>query len=107
MSQGLALLDEALELARQEKSALEEGEYDNAIGMAQKRAELTGMAWNYLRKPDHTPYRERLSQLSALQRQLTDLATSARNTVRQRMNRSRQEKKRMQGYHLAVGQALH
>lgn len=106
MSQGLALLDEALDLARQEKSALEEGEYDEAIGMAQKRVDITDQAWNFLQTTEHEPYRKRLLELADLQKQLTELATSARNAVRQRMNRSRQEKKRMQGYHLAVGQAL-
>ena len=46
MSRAIDLLDEALDLARKEKSALEDGEYDEAMGLAEKRGELTGMAWN-------------------------------------------------------------
>ncbi len=106
MSPGIALLDEALDLARREKSALEDGAYDEAISMAQKRGELTGMAWNYLSHAEHEPYRSRLLELSGLQEQLTEIAAKARNMVRQRMNRSKMEKRRMRGYHMAVGQAL-
>lgn len=106
MSQGLALLDEALNLARMEKTALEDGEYDEAINMAQRRGEITGMAWNYLDHAEHEPYRARLLELTSLQKQLTDIAAKTQGLVRQRMNRSKLEKRRMQGYHMAVGQAL-
>lgn len=106
MSPGIALLDEALELARQERAALEDGEYDNAISIAQKRSELTGMAWNYFDHAETEPYRARLLELSGLQKQLVEIAARARDAVRQRMNRSKLEKRRMHGYHVAVGQAL-
>ena len=106
MSPGIALLDEALELARQEKCALEDGEYEEAINMAQKRTEITDMAWNYFDHSEHEPYRKRLLELSSLQEQLTEIATRTRGLVRQRINRSKLEKRRMHGYHMAVGQAL-
>jgi len=106
MSPGIALLDEALELARQEKSALEEGAYDEAICMAQKRNEITGMAWNYLEHAEREPYRKRLLELSGLQEQLSEIAARAKAAVRQSMNRSKMEKRRMNGYHMAVSQAL-
>lgn len=106
MSPGIALLDEALVLARQEKSALEEGEYEQAITMAQRRGELTGRAWDYFEHSEHEPYRRRLLELSDLQEQLTRIASDARCAVRQNMNRSKLERRRMNGYHRAVGQAL-
>lgn len=106
MSPGIALLDEALDLARQEKNALETGEYDEAITMAQKRGELTNMAWNYFDHSEQEPYRARLLELSGLQEQLAVIAVKAKDAVRKRMHHSRIEKRRMQGYHMAIGQAL-
>lgn len=104
MEQGSVILDEALELARQEKKALEEGEYDAAIEMAEKRAQLTGMAYNSANADEN--FRLRLVELAKIQKQLTEIATKARDMVRARMNRSRQEKKRIRGYQMAVNQAL-
>ncbi|MBD5553117.1 MAG: hypothetical protein HDQ44_02145 [Desulfovibrio sp.] len=106
MSQGLVLIDEAMELARREKAALEAGEYDDAIEMAEKRGEITGMAWNCLEHANHEPYRKKLLELMDFQKQLTDLAVRARNAVRDKMNRSKQEKRRIKGYSMAVSHAL-
>lgn len=106
MSQGIALLDEALHLARREKSALEGGAYEEAIELAEKRCELTGMAWNLFESENTAPYHSRILELSSIQEQLTDLATRAHHAIRQKLSRSRQEKKRIRGYHMAVGQAL-
>lgn len=106
MSRGTVLLDEALDLARQEKAALENGEYNEAIELAQKRNEITGMAWDLFDMSEKGPYHKRLLELADFQTKLTDIATLAHDTIRQKLNRSRQEKKRMRGYHMAVGQAL-
>lgn len=106
MSQGIALLDEAMDLARKEKCALEDGEYDDAIQFAAKRGELTGMAFNFFDHADQEPYRKRLLELSDFQKQLTELATRAHTAVRDRMNRSKQEKRRMRGYSKVVSLAL-
>ena len=106
MSQGLALIDEAMNLARKEKLALEAGEYDDAIEMAEKRGEITGMAWNCLEHAQQEPYRKKLMELMDFQKQLTELAIKARNVVREKMNRSKLEKRRMKGYSLAVSHAM-
>lgn len=106
MSQGTILLEEALVLAQQEKDALEKGEYDEAIELAQKRGELTGMAWNAYDQAEKGSYRKCLLELANLQNHLTDLASRAHETLREKLSRSRQEKKRMRGYQMAVGQAL-
>ena len=45
MAQGLSLLDQALDLARQEMNAIEDGAYDQAVILAEKRNEVTSMAW--------------------------------------------------------------
>lgn len=106
MSQGIVLLDEALDLARREKTALEDGEYDQAIELAEKRSRLTGMAWNMLSGRDVDSFKKRLTELYGLQNQLGDLAKRARDVIRQQLSRSRLEKKRINGYHRAVEQAL-
>lgn len=106
MSQGLALIDEAMNLARKEKLALEAGEYDDAIEMAEKRGEITGMAWNCLEHAQQEPYRKKLMELMDFQKQLTELAIKARDVVREKMNRSKLEKRRMKGYSLAVSHAM-
>ena len=46
MGQGLSLLDQALDLARQEMAALEDGAYDRAVELAERRGEITSMAWH-------------------------------------------------------------
>ncbi len=106
MSQGLDLLYEALDLARKEKSALEEGSYEEAIELAEKRGNITKMAWNVFKEGERAPYHKRLLELSGIQAQLTEIASAAQSVIRQKLSRSKLEKKRIQGYHLAVGQAL-
>lgn len=106
MAQGVELLDEAIDLARQEKQALEDGEYDDAIQLAEKRVELTGMAWNLLDVASRESFKKRLQILSDFQKQLTELASKARLAIRNKMNRSKQERRRMNAYSMAVGQAL-
>ncbi len=106
MSESLVFLDNALALAKREKTALEQGEYEEAIRLAEERGRLANAAWNMFEMADNTAYRAKLLEISTLQAQLTSLATSARDKIRSAINRSRQEKKRIQGYHLAVGQAL-
>lgn len=106
MDQGMELLDQALELGKRERLALEEGEYEAAIEISRKRAELTGMAWNCMDRQDQEPFRARLMQLSTLQKQLTLLATTAHNAIKRKMNSSKQEKRRMNAYQVAVGHGL-
>ncbi|MDE5832411.1 MAG: hypothetical protein K2H64_05425 [Desulfovibrio sp.] len=106
MRDGIALLDEALDLARKEKMALEVGSYEEAIDLAAKRGEITGMAWDLLGSADRGECKSRVGKLAELQRQLTSIAKAAQETIRERLCRSRKEKKRIQGYHMAVNQAL-
>ncbi len=106
MCQGIALLDEALELARQERAALENANYEEAIELAGRRGELTGLAWSLLARETMDEYRSRLLEQARLQEQLSDIAARARNDVRQSLNHARREQRRIRGYHQAVGHAL-
>ena len=106
MSQGVCLLDEALSLARQEMVALEDGAYDKAVELAERRGEVTSMAWHMLDDSQAEEYRTHLIELARVQDQLTELATKAHSDIRAQLQRSRLESRRMRGYHRAVGQAL-
>lgn len=106
MCQGIALLDEALVLARQERAALESANYEEAIELAGRRGELTDMAWNLLDEAAVEDYRSRLAEQARLQEELTLIAGRARDEVRRSLNESRQQQRRMRGYHQSVGLAL-
>lgn len=106
MCQGIALLDEALALASQERLALESANYEEAIDLAGRRGELTSLAWNMLDGDAPEEYRERLIEQGRIQEELSGLASQARAEVRQRLNQSRHEQRRIRGYHQAVGHAL-
>lgn len=106
MNQGVCLLDEALSLARQELTALEDGAYDKAVTFAERRNEVTSLAWQMLENDYADQYRERLTELAHMQEHLAELAAAAHDSIRTQLQHSRRERKRMQGYHQAVGQAL-
>lgn len=106
MSQALDLLDDALKMAQKEKAALEEGSYEEAIELAEERTKITGLAWNALKSGETPAYRARLMELLNLQEQLAQFATAAKTRIRNSLNRSRQEKKRIRGYQMAVEQAM-
>ena len=91
MSQGLCLLDEALDLARQEMLALEDGAYDRAVELAERRNEVTSMAWHVLESGSTDQYRNRLIELTRLQEHLADLAAKAQEVIRASLQRSRRE----------------
>ena len=106
MNQGVCLLDEALNLARLEMAALEDGAYDRAVELAERRGEVTSMAWHMLDDSQAEEYRAHLIELARVQDLLTELATKAHSDIRAQLQRSRLESRRMRGYHRAVGQAL-
>lgn len=86
MGQGLCLLDQALDLARQEMAALEDGAYEKAVELAERRNEVTSMAWHVLESGCADQYRNRLIELTQLQEHLTTIAAKARDIVRAACN---------------------
>lgn len=107
MNDTLYMLDNALELAKKEKIALEEGSYEEAIELAKERGNIFSTAWSSLTFDNRQAYQKKLQEILSLQNQLTQLASEIKTGIRNSLNRSRQEQKRIKGYHLAVGQALH
>lgn len=106
MNQGVCLLDEALNLARLEMAALQDGAYDRAVELAERRGEVTSMAWHMLEDSQAEQYKTHLVELARMQEHLTELATKAHSQIRSQLQRTRLESRRMRGYHRAVGQAL-
>ena len=105
-NQGIGLLDEALDLARLEMNALQDGAFENAVDLAKQRGVLTGQAWDLYNVDEHDAYHARLSELNEMQQILTEAARRIQDKLQKSLARARQEKRRMRGYHLAVGQAL-
>ncbi|MDR1857160.1 MAG: hypothetical protein LBR22_08410 [Desulfovibrio sp.] len=105
MGQGVRMLEKAIDIAYQEMAALESGEYDEAGRWASKRGELVNKAWGLL-KTDKDQYMPYLLNLTRLQERLTLMATEAKNNITGGLRRSRDERKRMQGYRRSVAQAL-
>ena len=106
MSEGMCLLNEALDLARQEATALEDGAYARAVELAERRNAVTGLAWKSFDSSESEQYKSYLTELARMQHYLTGLATRAYNDIRAHLQRARLERRRMQGYHKTVGQAL-
>lgn len=106
MSRGVRLLDKAVEIAHREMAALEAGDYDEAARLADRRGEIISQAWSALETDTTDQYRARLVNLTRLQERLTALAGTARDIVREGLQRSRREKQRLRGYHRAIGQAI-
>ncbi|MBO4301713.1 MAG: hypothetical protein J5861_08950 [Desulfovibrio sp.] len=106
MSQGMCLLNEALDLARQEATALEDGAFEKAVALAERRNAVTGMAWKMYDRNESEQYRDCLTELAHMQHWLTERATRAYSDIKAHLQRSRVERRRMQGYHKTVGHAL-
>lgn len=100
------MLDKAVEIAHREMAALEMGNYDEAVKLADRRGEIISQAWSELETDATDQYRRRLVDLTRLQEHLTALASAARDVAREGLQRSRREKQRMRGYHQSIGQAL-
>ncbi len=106
LNRGTALLDDALDLARQEMNALDDGRYEDAVDLATKRSHMTATAWQCYEPDQREDYRVRIIKLNDFQKSLTATAQRLYNEVRASLSRSRSEKRRMHGYRMAVGQAL-
>ncbi|MBQ9537449.1 MAG: hypothetical protein IJU79_06670 [Desulfovibrionaceae bacterium] len=105
-NQGLKMLDHALEIAAKEKSAMEQEDYEDAINLSIQRGRITNEAWDYFEDGIRDEYRQKLIKLNAIHKTLYKLAVDAHTKIAASLSRSRQEKRRMRGYQVAVAQAL-
>ncbi|MDR2821099.1 MAG: hypothetical protein LBB60_11295 [Desulfovibrio sp.] len=106
MRQGIRLLDKALDIAHQEMTALEDGDYRRAEKLAEKRGGIIDEAWNLLEDDATDQYRSRLVSLSQMQECLTSMANGARSVIVDSLRKSRLERRRMHGYRQSVGHAF-
>lgn len=103
---GIRMLDQALELAKQELAAIANEAYTDALELSKERGKLTNAAWEIYDKSLREDYRSRLLKLNAIHTKLTAHATAAHEYVRSTLQQSKRERRRMNGYHLAISQAL-
>lgn len=104
---GLALLDRALDVARNELRALADRDYDTAADLSQERAALLDEAWKG-RTPgvQDDAYRTKLLELAEIQKGLMRIAEEAQELVRAGLRHTHREQKRMTAYHRSVSMAL-
>ena len=102
MSDALTLLDEALELGRQELALLADGDVDAVQASSRTRCELLDQAWDLREGADVEQLLGKLKLLKDLQGQMTSDARRLRDDLRADLARVRQEGKRFSGYASAV-----
>ncbi|MBR4742358.1 MAG: hypothetical protein IK079_05630 [Desulfovibrio sp.] len=105
-NRGLLMLDKALDLAEQEKKAMENNNYEDAIALSRERGQMTSEAWDFFQSDVREEYLARLLRLRNFHEILTGIALQAHSKVQKSLQRSRQEQRRMRGYQQAVSQAL-
>ncbi|MBQ7618185.1 MAG: hypothetical protein IJS50_04855 [Desulfovibrio sp.] len=105
-NQGLIMLDQALELAEQEMSAVLNEDYEDAIELSRQRGVITTQAWDYLETDVRDEYRARLLQLNEIHKRLTKAASEAHARMEATLRTNKKERRRMLGYQMAVTQAL-
>jgi len=99
------LLDEALQVGARELDALRAGDVDLASELCDRRADLMerGLA---RRENDCGELRSRLLALRDLQELLFEEGRALKRQIRDQLNQSKEQMRRMRGYGQAVGQAM-
>lgn len=98
MSDSLALLEQALELGRQELERLETGEVDELHEMALERSRLIDQAWNGRDHSRERELRDKLIQLRDLQGELSAEAQRLHASLRDKLKSTKQQSTRFHGY---------
>ena len=99
------LLDEALQVGARELDALRAGDVDLASELCERRADLMERGWAR-RENDCGELRSRLLALRDLQELLFEEGRALKRQIRDQLNQSKEQMRRMRGYGQAVGQAM-
>ena len=102
MTEKLNLLDMALELSHLEMGYLESGDVERAEESAAERGELIRKALSSDEDIKADQFMEKLVQLKNIQGRLTDEAKRLHASLKEDLQRVRQESRRMNGYHKAT-----
>lgn len=100
------LLDEALQVGARELDALRAGDVDLASELCAQRADLMERGWAR-RENDCGELRSRLLALRDLQERLFAEGRALKQQIRDQLNQSKAQMRRMRGYGQAVSQAMH
>ncbi len=96
------LLDEAIEIGKQELRAINANDEVKAAQLAEKRSALIQAAWEQRHDCDPKVYKAKLLQLQSMQKFLTNVVQEQKNTSGKNVVRARKETKRMDGYKKAM-----
>ena len=99
------LLDEALQVGARELDALRAGDVDLASELCERRADLMERGWAR-RENDCGELRSRLLALRDLQELLFEEGRALKRQIRDQLNQSKEQMRRMRGDGQAVGQAM-
>ncbi len=102
MAETLHLLDQALEIGNEELRHLMAGEVDEAFDAAERRGFLTSQALETKESVSLDQILDKLNKLKNLQGHLTSEAKKLQATLKQDINRVKQESTRFKGYGRAV-----
>ncbi len=102
MADAMTLIDQALDIGRQELELLQAGEVDRAADMARDRERLMNMAYGDKDSDELVKLESKLWQLASLQGRLTTEAKRLHAEIKQELLRTRQESARLSGYGKAV-----
>ncbi len=102
----MQMLDAAMRLSDREMEALRRGEYEETERLAFERGMLVREAVSAPVPSDRDAYRARLEALRDMQVNLMGEARRRRDAIGESLRSARQQRRRMGGYQLAVGQAL-
>jgi hypothetical protein len=98
MADSLSLLDEALDIGREELEHLRRGRDDEAGKAARRRGELMELAWERRDEVDVDNLLQKLEQLRELQGSLTEEARKLHEILRRDLAQAKKENRRISAY---------
>ena len=98
-------LRQALQIGMDELAALRKGDVDTATELASQRGYLTSLAWTAKMDVPQAVFKQQIMQLHGLQEILTQEAQRLKESIRQSLNNTHKEQRRMTAYKQAVGYA--
>jgi hypothetical protein len=99
MADSMTLLEEALEVGREELEHLINGRDEEAQSAAHRRGELMDRAWRNRQGADFEALVLKLKELQSQQGRLTSEAKKLHETLRQDLAKAKQENRRLTAYH--------
>lgn len=96
----------ALQVGTEELAALRRGDVDEATQLSAQRGYLTSLAWTARMDVPKNAFKQDVLQLYSLQETLIQEAQRLKESIRDSLNDTHREQRRMSAYKRAVGYAV-